>query len=137
VQHLGGWYSQSHPAEDFAETVAVWLTPRSDWRRRYAAWRPALAKLRFVDGLMRELRGQAAQVRVGRVIEPARGSRLTLGQYYRRVAPRQRGPSAPRVDAALRRLFAPRVPAAAGRAARACCGKSCRASGAGSRANSR
>jgi len=48
VQHLGDWYAQSHPTEDFAETFAVWLAPRSDWQRRYAAW-PALAKLRFVQ----------------------------------------------------------------------------------------
>ena len=29
VQHLRLWYAQSHPDEDFAETFAVWLTPRS------------------------------------------------------------------------------------------------------------
>jgi len=110
VQHLGGWYSQSHPAEDFAETFAVWLTPGSDWRLRYASWPPALAKLRYVDALMRELRGRQPAVRSRRVVEPARASRLTLGQYYRRVALHSRGPGAPRVDAALRRLFAPPGP---------------------------
>jgi hypothetical protein len=26
------------PAEDFAETFAVWLTPRLQWRRRYKGW---------------------------------------------------------------------------------------------------
>src|SRR5438105_3122333 len=31
VQHLRLWYAQSHPDEDFAETFAVWLTPRSNW----------------------------------------------------------------------------------------------------------
>jgi hypothetical protein len=30
VQHLRLWYAQSHPDEDFAETFAVWLRPRSD-----------------------------------------------------------------------------------------------------------
>ena len=48
VQHLGGWYAQAHPTEDFAETFAVWLKPRSAWRREYAGW-PALAKLEFID----------------------------------------------------------------------------------------
>lgn len=48
VQHLRRWYAQSHPDEDFAETFAVWLKPRSDWRRRYAGW-PALQKLEYVD----------------------------------------------------------------------------------------
>ncbi|MEK7751686.1 MAG: putative zinc-binding metallopeptidase, partial [Acidobacteriota bacterium] len=32
VQHLRLWYAQSHPDEDFAETFAVWLRPRSNWR---------------------------------------------------------------------------------------------------------
>ena len=44
VQHLRLWYAQSHPDEDFAETFAVWLTPRANWRKRYAGW-PALKKL--------------------------------------------------------------------------------------------
>ena len=35
VQHLGAWYAQAHPTEDFAETFAVWLKPRSPWRREY------------------------------------------------------------------------------------------------------
>jgi hypothetical protein len=108
VQHLGGWYSQSHPAEDFAETFAVWLAPGSDWRRRYAGWPSALAKLRFVEATMRDLRGREPPVRSRHVIDPARASRLTLGQYFRRLARRRRGPSAPRTDAALRRLFVPR-----------------------------
>ncbi|TMJ23009.1 MAG: hypothetical protein E6G93_04805 [Alphaproteobacteria bacterium] len=30
VQHLRLWYAQSHPDEDFAETFAVWLRPRSN-----------------------------------------------------------------------------------------------------------
>ena len=34
VQHLRLWYAQSHPDEDFAETFAVWLRPRSNWRTR-------------------------------------------------------------------------------------------------------
>jgi hypothetical protein len=46
--HLDAWYAQSHPDEDLAETFAVWLNPRSDWRRRYAGW-PALRKLEYVE----------------------------------------------------------------------------------------
>src|ERR1051325_5306697 len=38
VQHLRQYYAQAHPHEDFAETFAVWLAPRSQWRRRYAGW---------------------------------------------------------------------------------------------------
>src|SRR5438105_1292144 len=35
VRHIAGWYAQKHPDEDFAETFAVWLTPRRNWRRRH------------------------------------------------------------------------------------------------------
>jgi hypothetical protein len=54
VRHLPGWYAQKHPDEDFAETFAVWLTPRSNWRKRYRGW-PAMEKLRFLDRLARKL----------------------------------------------------------------------------------
>ena len=53
VQHLGEWYAQAHPCEDFAETFAVWLKPNSSWRRTYAQW-PAFHKLEFVDELLDE-----------------------------------------------------------------------------------
>ena len=56
VLHLPAWYAQAHPAEDFAETFAVWLTPRSQWRRRYRGW-PALLKLEYIDELMVDLAG--------------------------------------------------------------------------------
>jgi hypothetical protein len=62
VLHLDGWYAQSHPSEDFAETFAVWLRPGSDWRRRYLGW-PALRKLEYVDTLMDELRARPPIVR--------------------------------------------------------------------------
>ena len=58
VINLDGWYAQSHPDEDFAETFAVWLTPGLDWRQRYAGWN-ALQKLEYVDELMRSLVGKA------------------------------------------------------------------------------
>src|SRR5947207_10560789 len=52
VVHLDDWYAQSHPDEDFAETLAVWLTPKLDWRRRYQGWR-ALQKLEYLEELLR------------------------------------------------------------------------------------
>src|SRR6202035_2315004 len=54
VQHLGAWYAQAHPTEDFAETFAVWLKPRSPWRREYSGW-PAYAKLEFIDALAKDI----------------------------------------------------------------------------------
>lgn len=61
VRHILGWYAQKHPDEDFAETFAIWLTPGFDWRREYAGW-PALAKLEYVDRVMREIGPLAPEV---------------------------------------------------------------------------
>ena len=82
VQHLGSWYAQSHPTEDFAETFAVWLSPRSAWRRSYQGWR-ALEKLLFVDQLMGELAHRKPPVRTRDVIEPLSHEYRTLRQHYR------------------------------------------------------
>jgi hypothetical protein len=82
VLHLGHWYSQSHPTEDFAETFAVWLQPRSRWRTDYAEW-PALKKLEYVDSVMAELAGQRPPVRSREVIEPLSENRRTLLKHYR------------------------------------------------------
>ena len=54
VRHIEGWYAQKHPDEDFAETFAVWLTPRSKWREKYKGW-PAMKKLAYVDRICREV----------------------------------------------------------------------------------
>jgi hypothetical protein len=81
VHHLEAWYAQSHPVEDFAETFAVWLKPRSDWRTRYDGW-PAFKKLRFVDQLMREIRNEKPKVRTRMRVEPLRSVRKTLAEHY-------------------------------------------------------
>src|SRR5262249_47311535 len=82
VLHLEAYYAQSHPDEDFAETFAVWLTPNSRWRRRYAGW-PALRKLEYVDELMQELAGKRPFVPKRRGGGPLHSLRLTLRGYYR------------------------------------------------------
>jgi hypothetical protein len=69
VQHLGEWYAQAHPTEDFAETFAVWLTPKSAWRKNYADW-PALHKLKAVDELIASVREVRAPVRNRIRVEP-------------------------------------------------------------------
>lgn len=81
VQHLTGWYAQSHPAEDFAETFAVWMTPRLPWRKRYENW-PALEKLEYVDELMREIGGDVPPVRSRRFVEPLSQIKTTLREHY-------------------------------------------------------
>jgi hypothetical protein len=116
VHHLGGWYAQAHPTEDFAETFAVWLTPRSAWRRSYDGW-PAMQKLQVVDELMREVRGTVPPVRRRTRIDPVDTSERTLGEYY---AARQQSRVPHRRTAAddlLQRVFSTRAPKRGGQRA--------------------
>ena len=89
VRHIEGWYAQKHPDEDFAETFAVWLTPRSNWRRKYKSW-PALGKLRYVDRAARRVRDQDPVVSTGDFDITVEDMKLTVEQYYRRLM-RQNG----------------------------------------------
>jgi hypothetical protein len=54
VLNLDAWYAQAHPAEDFAETFAIWLKPGARWRRQYLGW-GAMRKLEYVDRIAHEL----------------------------------------------------------------------------------
>ncbi len=81
VMHLEPWYAQSHPAEDFAETFAVWLKPRSRWRTEYEGW-AALKKIQFVDDLMNQISGTAAKVKSIAKIDPVNRLKKTLREHY-------------------------------------------------------
>ena len=81
VLHLPAWYAQAHPAEDFAETFAVWMNPRSLWRRRYKGW-PALHKLEYLDELMTELAGTRPRNRTRTKVEPLSAVKTTLREHY-------------------------------------------------------
>ena len=81
VINLANWYAQAHPVEDFAETFAIWLNPHIDWRGDYKDW-PALEKLEFVDGLMREIAGKPPAAANTCEVEPLRKVRRTLGEHY-------------------------------------------------------
>jgi hypothetical protein len=105
VRHLENWYAQSHPAEDFAETVAVWLDPESKWRARYRGW-PAMKKLVYVDRLMREIAGAEPLVRNKERVEPISELRLTIGEYYERKRRRYRVRRSDVYARDLKRLFA-------------------------------
>lgn len=107
VKHLDQWYAQSHPAEDFAETFAVWLTPRSGWRRRYAGW-PALAKLEYVDWIMGELPSLRVRSKKRERAEAVSELRMTLGEYYAQKRARYLRDRSKAFDRDLRRLFARR-----------------------------
>jgi hypothetical protein len=104
VINLDNWYAQSHPVEDFAETFAVWLQPRSRWRSRYVGW-PALRKLHYVDELMRELRRRRPALRTRDRLDPVATLRMTLRQYYARKQARYGQWDRAIYDRDLRRLF--------------------------------
>jgi hypothetical protein len=104
VLHLDAWYAQSHPDEDFAETFAVWLTPNSEWRQRYAGWK-ALPKLEYMDALMTSLRDQPPRVQNAEEVDPLRKIPKTLRRHYRNKR-RHYGVDHPNFyDRDLRRLF--------------------------------
>ena len=104
VQHLGAWYAQAHPTEDFAETFAVWLKPKSAWRREYLGW-PAYAKLEFIDDLAAEI-GNTKPLVVDRSrIEDIAEETCTLRQHYERKLVRYRMPRRTGADELLLKVF--------------------------------
>jgi len=105
VLHLDAWYAQAHPAEDFAETFAVWMGPRARWRKAYADWPTALRKLEYVDELMHEIRGQRPRVRSRGKVDPLNSLDQTLEQHYRAKRKRYGAAWPDYYDHDLRRLF--------------------------------
>ena len=97
-------YAQKHPDEDFAETFAVWLTPRSGWRRRYENW-PAMKKLLYVDRLMRRLRLKQPLRTSGPLVEPVSELTMTLAEHYGQRSERFRVHAQGFVDDKLRIVF--------------------------------
>jgi hypothetical protein len=104
VLHLDAWYAQAHPAEDFAETFAVWLRPHSRWRRRYKGW-PALRKLEYIEELMDEIAGTRPKNRVRRKIETLPEIRVTLREHYERKRQKYAFEWTAFYDTDLRRIF--------------------------------
>jgi Putative zinc-binding metallo-peptidase len=109
VLHLGHWYAQSHPTEDFAETFAVWMQPRARWRREYQGW-PALSKLEYVDWLMNEIRDEKPRVSNKDFVEPLSENTRTLGEHYRRKQARYEIDVPDAYDLRLKRVFGKRRP---------------------------
>lgn len=102
-QH-GRTYAQKHPDEDFAETFAVWLTPRSNWRRKYRYW-PAIRKLRYVDQLMRTIRGKSPKCQGGEPMSPVEEMTILLAEHYGQRAEKFRADAQGYVDDKLKEVF--------------------------------
>lgn len=104
VQHLGAWYAQAHPTEDFAETFAVWLKPNSPWRREYQGW-PAYAKLEFIDQLARDIGQRKPLIADRSTIEDVTQETGTLREHYEQKLARYRLPRRSGADELLLKVF--------------------------------
>lgn len=104
VRHIAGWYAQKHPDEDFAETFAVWLTPRSRWREKYKGW-GALAKLRYVDRMARKLRSVDPIRQQGRADFTVDEMDTTVADFYQGMLEQRRSPEELALDTDLSDIF--------------------------------
>ena len=104
VQHLGAWYAQAHPTEDFAETFAVWLKPNSPWRREYVGW-PAYAKLEFIDQLAKDIGNRKPLIADRSTIEDVTQETGTLREHYEQKLARYRLPRRSGADELLLKVF--------------------------------
>ena len=104
VQHIRLWYAQSHPDEDFAETFAVWLRPRANWRKRYEGW-PALKKLQYVDELMVEIATEKPVLTRRLQVDPLSRLGSTLAEHYRKKQARYAVDAPTTYDRDLLRIF--------------------------------
>ena len=104
VRHLPGWYAQKHPDEDWAETFAVWMTPGLDWSAEYTLWPDAIAKLKYCDRLLAELRDQTPLVTDNTPDEGVEELTGSLAAFYEGHIP---GPVdlPPGLDGSLRAIF--------------------------------
>jgi len=110
VLHLDWWYAQAHPAEDFAETFAVWLKPRSGWRKKYAGW-PAVRKLEYMDELMQSIAERPVISAPRKKVEPITLLNKTLRQHYQQKKEHYYVESPEIYDNELMRVFTDDPPA--------------------------
>jgi len=81
VLHLDNHYAQAHPDEDWAETFAVWLTPKSNRKKGYQNW-PAYKKLVYLDEVMENLKGKKARVINKKKHYSLKNIKMTNGKHY-------------------------------------------------------
>jgi hypothetical protein len=104
VRHLPGWYAQKHPDEDWAETFAVWMTPKADWRADYAQWPSALAKLELCDRLVATFAVREPLVTSTERDDDVAALDYSLREFYKSL-PTEPEPGAAGLDGDLRAIF--------------------------------
>lgn len=105
VRHLPGWYAQKHPDEDWAETFAVWMTPKLDWRAAYAHWAGARAKLEYCERTMALLNQRDPIVTATERDEDVSELSGSLEEFYKDASARSDEALPPGVDGALQAIF--------------------------------
>src|SRR5258706_342242 len=104
VRHMEGWYAQKHPDEDFAETFAVWMTPRSNWRKRYKGW-GAMQKLKYMERIGRKFADVETFCPQGATDITVEEMEATVEQFYDRNAQELRDPGELLLDTDLKDIF--------------------------------
>lgn len=104
VRHMEGWYAQKHPDEDFAETFAVWMTPRSNWRKRYQGW-GAMQKLKYMDHIGHKFADVAPLRPQGDADITVEQMEATVEQFYESRAPEVREMNELLLDNDLKDIF--------------------------------
>jgi hypothetical protein len=104
VRHMEGWYAQKHPDEDFAETFAVWMTPRSNWRKRYKGW-DAMAKLKYMDRIAKKFGDVEPLKPQGHTDITVEEMEDTVEQFYESHAFEQRDAGELLLDTDLQDIF--------------------------------
>jgi Putative zinc-binding metallo-peptidase len=82
VQNLPDGYAQTHPEEDFAETFAVWLNSKSNWRVKYKNKPTALNKILFIDELIKDICAKRPKNIRNQKTYQARRMKKSLETYY-------------------------------------------------------
>ncbi|MBI3287362.1 MAG: hypothetical protein HYZ68_04870 [Chloroflexi bacterium] len=105
-------YAQKHPDDDFAETFAVWLKPRQDWRRRYRSKPGALTKLEYVEWAVRSYRREPPAIKNDptKIVAPVEELTTTVAQLFRVRPTKYRRKATGYIDPDLRELFWPAAP---------------------------
>ncbi|MDH5580889.1 MAG: putative zinc-binding metallopeptidase [Bdellovibrionales bacterium] len=81
VQHLDEYYAQAHPDEDWAETFAIWLNPKSNWREVYKNW-PCIKKIELCDEIINKIKNKRPLCQKVIETEPFTKIDISLKNYY-------------------------------------------------------
>ena len=104
VHNIPGWYAQKHPDEDFAETFAVWMTPRAQWRKRYKGW-GAMKKLLYMERIGKKFSNVEPFVAHGTADITVEQMYVTVADFYDKAAEQQLSPGDLTLDTDLMDIF--------------------------------